>query len=597
MNKDKQGWNQFRRIRLDRKALARRARRIEGTTRRHAHRFIIRRIQNVRAVRRQITLWLTMIGFIIAGLGLQWMWGQSNYMVSARQGGGSYVEASLGPITTLNPLYISSSAEATVGRLVFSSLYDYDETGSLHQDIAASLQVDSTGKQYTIKLKPNVTWHDGAPLTAKDIVFTINLIKNPLSRSSLRINWLDVSVQAIDATTVQFSLPTVYAAFPYALSFPVLPEHILSSVSPGAVRENIFSQSPVGSGPFRFKSLQSADVLTGTRRVTLEANKNYYRGQPKLDRFEVQAYTSEEAILSALKSGEVNGAADISITSRSQIPNNYTVAPQPLDSGVYLLLNTTHPALRDGKVRKALQYATDTDAIRARLGGGTLSLDSPFIDGQLTGADIPHTPKTDLTKAKALLDEAGWKAEGSYRVKDGKPLELTITTTKSSEYGAVLEEIVKQWQALGIKVNTRTVDTATVSSTFVQDTLQGRNFDVLLYQLSIGADPDVYAYWHSSQAGPSGYNFTSYSNKTADASLASARSRLESDLRNVKYKQFARQWIEDAPAIGLYQPVAEYVSNKNAQTVRSNAKLVTSTDRLATVIYWTIESDMVYKTP
>ena len=131
----------------------------------------------------------------------------------------------------------------------------------------------------------------------------------------------------------------------------------------------------------------------------------------------------------------------------------------------------------------------------------------------------------------------------------------------------------------------------------MQDVLQTRNFEVLLYELAIGADPDVYAYWHSSQIGQTGYNFTSYTNKTVDANLASARSRLEPELRNAKYKQFVKQWYDDAPAIPLYQPAIEYVSLKEVESVKPGLSLVSNADRYADVIYWTVANDTVYKTP
>jgi peptide/nickel transport system substrate-binding protein len=119
----------------------------------------------------------------------------------------------------------------------------------------------------------------------------------------------------------------------------------------------------------------------------------------------------------------------------------------------------------------------------------------------------------------------------------------------------------------------------------------------LLYELFIGADPDVYAYWHSSQVGMSGYNFSNYINKTADAALASSRSRLEPELRNAKYKAFARQWLDDAPAIGLYQPVTEYIFNKHVRSIDPKTTLVSSQDRYANILYWSVGQESVYKTP
>ena len=598
MDDDTPGWKQFKRIKLDRKQFARRVKRAENATQRHAHRFLIRRIDNIRLVSREITIWLLIVGAMIAGIGFQLIVGQSTYMQEARANGGGYVEGVVGQIDTMNPLYVSTASEAAVSRLLFSSLYNYDTTGTLHQDIANGMQVNEDGREYTVTLRDDVSWHDKTPLTAKDVVFTINLIKNPATRSPLRVNWIDVSAVAVNDTTIKFTLPAPYAAFPHALTFPILPEHILSSIAAGAVRESTFSRSPVGSGPFSFKLLQSADGVSNHKVVHMVANKDYYGGAPKLDRFEVHAYSNESSMLKALRAGELSGAAGVSVTSLGQVDKrHYKVTPQSIDSGVYLLLNTNNPTLKDQKVRKALQMGTDTASLRKALGGDLLPLDTPILENHSTAADLPHLPPANIAQSQALLDDAGWKMSGSYRMKDGQQLALTITTTKSSEYEKAITVIADQWRHLGVKVDKKIVDTSSVASTFVQDTLQGRNFDILLYELAIGADPDVYAYWHSSQVGQTGYNFSSYSNKAVDASLASARSRSESELRAAKYRQFAKQWQEDAPGIALYQPVLEYVSSNNVDTVKPESKLVMESDRYANVQYWTIATDSVYKTP
>lgn len=598
MEKDKKKWNQFQRIKLDRKSLARRMKRAETSTVHHANRFVVKRLQNVKMVRREITQWLAIVGILIAAIGVQLLWGQREFFTAAHVGGGSYVEGVLGPIETLNPLYAATSAEASVGKLIFSSLYDYDQTGSLHSDVAASMVINDASQVYTVTLKDGVKWHDGAPLTAKDVVFTINLMKNPATRSPLRINWLDVSARAVDEKTVQFTLPVPYAAFPHALTFPIMPHHLLSSVSPGNLRESPFSSSPVGSGPFKYKLLQSTDAVRELKAVHLEANEHYFDGRPKLDRMELQAYRTEADIVKALQIGAVNGATDISITNVNKLSENtYSIIPQPLHSGTFLLLNNTHQLLADIKIRKALMLATDTDALRRELGEGLLPLDSPFLRGQLTGDDVPRAPAYNAAQAGALLDEAGWRRDGEVRKKDGVVLKFKITTTKDSEYEKVLDIVSKQWQTLGITVEKQIIDTTNPASSFVQGVLQPRNYDILLYELSIGADPDIYAYWHSTQIGQTGYNFANYSSKLADASLASARTRLEPDLRNAKYKQFARQWIDDVASIGLYQPVVEYVVNKNVSAVKPGSRLVTGADRYTDVVEWSINRAPVYKTP
>ena len=186
---------------------------------------------------------------------------------------------------------------------------------------------------------------------------------------------------------------------------------------------------------------------------------------------------------------------------------------------------------------------------------------------------------------------------GEYRVKGDQKLTLTITTTKDREYDVVLRLVQEQWRKLGIKVEENIVDTSNAASSFVQNTLRGRNFDVLLYELVIGADPDVFAYWHSSQATTIGRNLSNYMNQVADTNLASARSRLEPELRNTKYKQFVKQWLDDVPAVALYQPVVEYAVNGNVDSVLPHSTLVTGVDRYANVTQWTVQSENVYKTP
>lgn len=597
MQEEKKGWRKLQELRLDRRKLSRRAKRVSTATQRHAHRFIVRRIENVRLVSRQIITWLVLVGLVVAGMGIQLIWNQPGFTTDARAEGGLYVEGIVGPLNTLNPIYATTAADASVAKLLFSSLYDYDATGNLRQDIATNMKIDKDGRVYTVTLRSDVHWSDGELLSADDIIFTLDMIKSAAARSPLRVNWVDVDVKEQSANTIVFTLPATYAAFPHALTFPILPKHVLKDVSPAMLRESTFSQEPVGTGPFVFRRLQAADSLSKHEVVHMIANQNYYRGEPKLARFELQVFDDEDSLLSAIKSGEVSGASDISPVSVGSIGKQYNVTPVALDSGVYLIFNTTNPILKDKTVRKALQLGTDTATLRSQVGSGLLPLDLPVLPSQLVGVDVPKAPSVDITKANAMLEEAGWKLKGGVRTKDGQQLTITLTTSKRTEYDKVAQIVKDQWQKLGISVQIHAIDSTSASSVFVQDVLQGRNFDVLLYQLALGADPDVYAYWHSSQIGQTGYNFASYSSSVADANLATARTRLDPVLRSAKYKTFAERWLEDAPAIALYQSVVEYVTNKNVEAVDPAAQLPTESDRYTNVLYWTVAGKTVYKTP
>lgn len=598
MADDERGWKQFQGLTFDSKKMSRRVKKAEGATMRHAHKFIVGRLDNIRSVRRHIIVWLLLVGAMIIAVGMQYMWFQNSYTTLAAAKGGTYAEASMGPIDTLNPLYASSDAELAASRLMFSSLFNYDETGHLHNDLAESMTIDKTGTIYTVKLRPNVRWHDGMLVTAKDVAFTVNLIKNPETRSGLRVNWQDITATALDDSTVQFHLPAIYAAFPNALTFAVLPEHILGKVAPGAIRENTFSRSPVGSGPYSFSLLQKEDAAGKRMVVYMTAFNKYYMGEPTISRFEIHTYDSQGAIASALRSGEVTAAADLDQSYVSQVDHtNYNVIDKPVDSGVYAIFNTASPILKDVAVRRAIEVGTNTTAVRSALKESVPALDLPFINGQVTGSDVPRATPFDAKKAADMLTQAGWVLKGTVREKAGQRLTLNVTTTKNTQYEKALETLASQWRQIGIEVNTNVVDTSDPSANFVQSVLQPRAYDVLLYELFIGADPDVYAYWHSSQVGTSGYNFANYASGNSDDALSSARSRLEPELRNAKYKAFARQWLSDVPAIGLYQPVMEYVYSKHVQTLDSSSKLVSAYDRFANVLDWSVNQKSVYKTP
>ena len=584
-------------LRLGYKRLALRVKHAEGATQRHASRFILRRIENVRLVMTEIMIWLAAIALLIAGLGIQYSWNSQGSKKDGAKSGGVYVEGVIGNISTLNPLLAASEPEQAVSRLLFSSLYNYDVTGALHTDLAESMTVKDD-KVYTIKLR-NAVWHDGKKLTAEDVVYTINLIKNPQVRSPLRVNWLDISARAIDDSTVEFMLPAVYAGFSHALTFPVIPKHILQSVSPSSMREADFSSNPVGSGPFAVKRVQTSESTSSTDVVRMEPNTKYYGAVSTLSRLELRAYGNESLLVKAVNSGEVSAASGLSLSAADNIKSKqYSTKHWLLNKGVYLLMNNRSQTLQDARVRQALRYATDTSSIRTTVGDNVARLDTPILQSQI-GQKLPAAPDYNLDKAKALLKEAGWTYnQGQWKGKDGRPLAVAVTTSSGrDEYKKIVDALKQQWSKLGVDVQLREIDTNSTTTSFVQSVLQPRDYDALLYELELGADPDVFAYWHSSQASASGYNFANYSNRTVDNDLVGGRSRTNSALRAAKYIQFVNQWLNDAPAIGLYQSVGSYVLNNGASIAEPRGSLNTMNDRYADVTTWSTGRASVYKTP
>lgn len=590
-------WNRLPRPSFNRKNLTKRMRKAEGATIRHAHKFIIKRLDNVREVQRNVIIWVLIIGVLIAATGLQLMWNQQSYQTTAPAKDGTYAEAVLGPVNTLNPLFAKTNAEQSTSYLMFSRLLNYDKTGHLNYDLATDVKVNDAKTTYTVTIRPDVKWHDGVKLTVKDIEFTINLMKNPNTRT-VDTGWGDITIKVINDTTIEFTLKSTFAAFEHALVFPIIPEHLLGNIMPANIRENSFSQNPIGSGPFKLSLVQNIDTKSGRKVIYMARNDNYYEGEAVLARFQLHAYDTDDAIVGALKQNEVNSAVGLPSTDIGRInTKHYIVLSKPIQSGVYALINTKRPLLKDIPLRRTLQLATNTSMIRDKLPAGTPALWLPFTTNQLTG-DTPIAPQYNQVAAKKILDSKGWKLNSrNVREKKGIELKLSVVTIKNSEFELVLETLANQWRELGITIETKVIDLADVTQGDVQNILQPRNFDVLLYQLNIGADPDVYAYWHSSQASLQGLNFSNYSNPISDDALSSARARVEPKLRSAKYITFAKQWLADVPAIGLYQSTTQYVISHNAHAFDSSNVLISPVDRYSDVLNWSVGSRNVYKTP
>lgn len=570
---------------------------VEGATVKHARRFVFKRWDNFREARRHIALWVLAIGVLIGATGLQFWWYQDSYRTTAFAADGTYAEAVLGPLDTLNPIFAQSSAEESAGELLFSRLLTYDTTGHLNYDLADNMTISKDERTYTVSIRADARWSDGLYVRARDVVFTVGLLQNPATRSTLT-GWDGIKVTEVDDRTVAFQLPAVYAPFPHALRFlPILPEHVLRDIEPAQLRESNFSTNPTGSGPFTVKLLQDVDASNGRKVVHFARNDNYYRGAAKLSRLQLHVYKDSDAIKRALATSEVNAASDLTISAVSSGVNTerYTIENHPINSGVYALLNTESPTLRDKRVRQALQVGTDTQAIRSAISEQLPALDLPIINSLLSGK-LPAAPAYDAERANALLNQAGWRLQDGVRKKGGENLVLNIVTVKNPDFEKALEQLSSQWRQLGVTITTNIVDLNDPAQNVAQNILQPRRYDVLLSQLTIGGDPDVYAYWHSSQA-EDGRNFSNYKNAISDEALSSARSRVDPALRNAKYLTFVRQWLSDAPAVGLYQATAQYVHTESVHTVPSDAVLTWAVDRYNTVQYWAVGDQSVFKTP
>lgn len=590
-------WNKFSKLRFSKKSLSRSVRNIEKNTIRHARRFVSSRLDRLSLVKRVVFSWVALV-FILAGVStLQWLNYRQSYTVDAATSGGTYSEGVLGPLETLNPIFARSSAEKSASKLLFASLYAYDETGNLKGDLAESVSVNETETKYTVTLRPGARWSDGAALTSQDVVFTVDLLRNPDTQSNLS-GWGSFKAEATDARTVIFTLPGYFAPFLHTLTFPVLPHHVLAGIKPAELREQSFSNSPTTSGPFALRMLQNTSS-DGSRKIAhLVANPRYLHGKPKLERFQLNVYTSREDIEKALKTNEIIATPELVYEKLPEsIQKMYQNRSYTVNDGVYAMFNTRDGLLESQSVRRALALSVNVNELRDEIANPTDQLSGPILNNQVDG-DLPET-KHDLEEAKKLLDEEGWRvANNGVRSKDGQPLTLKMVALSGTNFSETTEKLSKIWaDQLNIKVEVEMVDPLDPSRSVLQSVLQPRNYDILVYELVIGGDPDVYAYWHSSQATSSGLNFSNYSSVISDEALSSGRARIDSKYRRDRYQAFVKRWLSDMPALPLYQVKIDYIYSKSGTSLNKDTVLVYPENRYANVIYWSVNKASVYKTP
>ncbi|MCA9313590.1 hypothetical protein KDA08_04755, partial [Candidatus Saccharibacteria bacterium] len=209
------------------------------------------------------------------------------------------------------------------------------------------------------------------------------------------------------------------------------------------------------------------------------------------------------------------------------------------------------------------------------------------------GYDAKYNQITNLAQSEKDLESLGWikQSDGS-RKKDGVKLEFNLLTANSAQYSSVAGLLQEQWSKVGVSVKTQLLTLEQLQ----QNGLTAHAYDILLYGISIGYDPDVYAYWHSSQARSGGLNFSEWRSSRADTSLDVARTRTETVLRDARYKTFLDEWQKSAPAVALYQPMVNYSYHQNASGFKFNIS-TNASERLTSVENWTVNTKDVKRTP
>lgn len=551
-------------------------------SREHIKENFIERLKNVKKIRLLVLEWSLLVTSLILFSVAQAFWFGESYATETFVDGGTYVEATVGRVNSMNPLFATTSSEKVLSKLMFATLVSNDYSGRTSPALADSVTYSDDGKVWRVHLRDGVKWSDDEPITNADIIYTISLIQNPAVSTIYTANLEGVKVSEDENGDIVFELPSAYADFESALNIPIVPEHILMDTPLKTLAESSFSKSPVTSGAFSFNAVQGTD--DDERVYYLTANPNYYLGKPMVGSFAVHTYESDEEVLAALKSGAVTATAELDGTDVDSISGEvHAVRTTKINSGVYAFLNTSRSVLSSAEMRRAIRLGLSLAEIRAAA-PGTEALDFPISTSQIELSDLPSIPSGDPETARTKVEE----------LSGGKKVHLEIATVDSGYLPEVAAKFAENLEAIGIETS---VSVYMESQEFVANIVSRRNYDILIYNVELGVDPDPLPYYHSSQASASGLNLSNYQNSLVDDLLVGARGTIDETLRARKYEKFLEYWATDVPAIGLYQANMTYIYNKNVQSYSDKNTLVTALDRFLDVENWAVNKGAKNQTP
>ncbi|MDZ4221616.1 MAG: ABC transporter substrate-binding protein, partial [Patescibacteria group bacterium] len=431
--------------------------------------------------------------------------------------GGEYAEAVIGAPTYINPLFAQANdVDQDISRLVFSSLMKLDEKGALATDLAESYAIDEAQTTYTFTLRDDAVWHDGEPLTARDVLFTVQSIQDQNFKSPLYVTFRNVRAAQLSDRTISFTLAEPFAPFLSVMTFGILPEHLWSGVDPSHAILAELNLKPVGSGPYRFSQF-TKDRNGNIKEYRLERFSGYYGSGPFIDTITLKFFGSFDEAFAAFADGNADGIGFLpQHQARAQVRQK-TAHQFALPQYTALFFNQgANPALKDKSVRTALALATGKrEIIDSAFGGDAVPVETPILPGMLGYAESITGTLFDPAQAEKILDDAGWArvyadAESAEeetpseqpaetrgnaslglpdrekipysRAKGETPLEITLSAIQREDSIVVAETLRELWQGIGVKVNLNIVEIASIQ----KDIIKPRAYEVLLFGQIIG---------------------------------------------------------------------------------------------------------------
>lgn len=457
---------------------------------------------------------------------------------------------------------------------LFRGLMRHDKDCVPQKDIAKDVEISSDKLTYTFTLRDDVKFHDGEPLTADDVVFTIKSIMDPKVNSGRATEFQEVAdIEKIDDHKVKITLKQEFPPLLDKLTVGIVPEHILAGQD---MNEADFNHNPIGAGPYKFVSWTTGESLTMSRF------DDYYDTEPKIENVIFKFLPDYNTRAMQLESGEV----DFTFLEPSQVEKidkgeNTTV--YKCNTADYRCMNYNFAKtdlFKDVKVRQALNYATNKEEIVNSIAHGYgYAAYSPLQANKYANNDVEKYTY-DIAKAESLLTEAGWvKGSDGVLEKDGKKFSFTLTAPISDEVRVnIANSLASEWKKLGVDVKVEALDWSAI------DIFECEAF-VLGFGSPFDADTDTYPMFVSTQNKAPGKNYGSYNNPTVDAALQAARVGTSDEERAKQYGEFQKALADDPSYDMICYLQALYGANNRISGVSEERVL----GHHGAGIFWNIE--------
>ncbi len=566
----------------------------------------LRYFAHVFSQREQQQLWAaiggTVLFFAIAGgLFLQ------PHIIEQPTQGGMVTEGLIGNPKWINPVLAPlNPVDTDLSALIFSGLFRASGLVT-ESDLAQSYQLLEQGKVLEVRVREDARFHDGQPVTADDVVFTVNdAIKNPLWRSPLARSFSSIEAIRIDDFTVQFKHTgdaLTINQWRDLLTVGILPAHRWTDANEGSPQLAEANSKPIGSGPYQFETF-TRDAKGLILAYTFKAFPGYYGDRPYLEQRVFRFYADRHTAEQALESNQIEALAFLPWSSEEKLRiTDGSATKIELPQVATVFLNTEDTILKQLPVRRALLLSIDRGELVESLGHGTpLQSTFPFLESYATSSQL-----TNIEAARTLLDESRWLVEPGTGVRYLQPAPVTIrgrVTTSTSfttstplaislivpdqgDLIAVADGIKRRWSLLGIQVTIETLERAEI----LRRSLTERTHQAVLYNIMAPSDIDLLPFWSADGS----LNLSQWSQPAVTNNLVSASQASSTDALVAARQRVADSMSAQVPAIFLFRPSYAYITPSTLKGA-ADIQIAEPSARLSSTLRWYTDTKLRWKT-